>query len=114
MDNAEQIVDAAIRRLRPQEKANSVVNVVSVVPEPEWPKMDGAAYQGLAGEIVEAISPHTESDPVAILLQVLTFFGNAIGAMPTTESKIVSTVATCLLFSLAIAQRPVREHHCHE
>jgi hypothetical protein len=82
MDNAEQIVDAAIRRLRPQEKANDtawVVSDVSVVPEPEWPKMDGAAYQGLAGEIVEAISPHTESDPVAILLQVLTFFGNAIG-----------------------------------
>ena len=35
----------------PQERISSVVNVVLVVPEPEWPKMDGAAYQGLAGEI---------------------------------------------------------------
>jgi len=50
--------------------------------EAPWPQMDKAAYQGLAGEIVEAISPHSESDPVAILIQFLTAFGNIVGNAP--------------------------------
>src|SRR5262245_26027662 len=58
----------------------SVVSDVSVVPA--WPQMDEAAYQGLAGEIVGAIEPHTESDPVAILMQTLALAGNAIGHAP--------------------------------
>ena len=48
-----------------------------------WPApIDEAAYQGLAGEIVKAIEPETESDPIAILIQTLTFFGNIIGDGP--------------------------------
>jgi hypothetical protein len=50
---------------------------VSVVPA--WPQMDEAAYQGLAGEVVEAIEPHSEADPVAILIQFLTLAGNMMG-----------------------------------
>ena len=47
----------------------------------EWPEApDEAAYYGLAGDIVREIEPHTESDPVALLLQVLTGFGSVIGA----------------------------------
>ena len=38
-----------------------------------------AAFYGLAGDIVRRIGPHTETDPVALLLQVLTVFGNIIG-----------------------------------
>lgn len=34
---------------------------------------------GLLGEIVRAIEPHTEADPVAILTQTLVTFGNIIG-----------------------------------
>jgi hypothetical protein len=48
----------------------------------EWPKLGMAAYHGLAGQLVRAIDPHTEADPVAILLHFLTFFGNAIGRGP--------------------------------
>ncbi len=45
-----------------------------------WPAPpEEAAYAGLAGEIVRAIEPHTESDPVAILVQLLLGFGNLIG-----------------------------------
>src|SRR5262249_25005997 len=44
-----------------------------------WPTMDKAAYQGLAGEVVEAIEPHSESDPVASLIQFLALAGNAMG-----------------------------------
>ncbi len=44
-----------------------------------WPIMDEAAYYGVVGEIIRTIAPHTEADPVAILIQVLVFFGNLIG-----------------------------------
>ena len=37
------------------------------------------ALHGLAGEIVNAIEPHSEADPVALLVQLLVGFGNAIG-----------------------------------
>jgi len=47
--------------------------------EPAWPTMDEAAYHGLAGDVVRTIAPHTEADPVAILIQFLTVFGNIIG-----------------------------------
>jgi hypothetical protein len=55
-------------------------------PEPEasrvrpWPDPpDEAVYQGLAGDIVRMIEPHTEADPMAILGQLLVCFGNVIG-----------------------------------
>ena len=47
-----------------------------------YPVMNDAAYIGLAGEITSMIAPHTESDPVAILLTFLTLFGNAVGRGP--------------------------------
>jgi len=49
------------------------------VPEPEWPELDSAALYGLPGEIVGAMEPHTEADPVALLGSLLCAFGNAIG-----------------------------------
>jgi len=47
-----------------------------------WPVLDEAAYHGLAGDVVKTILPHTESDPVAMLLQFLVCFGNAVGRQP--------------------------------
>ena len=44
--------------------------------------MDQAAYYGLAGDVVRAIAPHSEADPLALLLQYLTAFGNAVGNAP--------------------------------
>jgi hypothetical protein len=49
-------------------------------PEEAWPTIDQAAYYGLAGDIVRTIEPHTEGDPVAILLNSLAMFGSAAGA----------------------------------
>jgi len=46
----------------------------------DWPVALGvAAYHGLAGDIVRALEPHTEADPVAILAQFLVAYGNLIG-----------------------------------
>ena len=49
---------------------------------PEWPILDPAALHGLPGSVVRAIGPHTEADPVAILVQFLASVGNAIGRGP--------------------------------
>ena len=42
-------------------------------------RLSEVAYYGLAGEIVRRIEPHTEADPVALLIQILVVFGNVIG-----------------------------------
>ena len=47
-----------------------------------WPMLAATAYRGLAGEVVAALSPHTESDPIALLLQFMTSFGNVVGRGP--------------------------------
>ena len=47
-----------------------------------WPVLAPAAFHGLAGEVVARILPDTESDPVALLLQFLVSFGNAVGRQP--------------------------------
>lgn len=48
--------------------------------EVEYPAaLDKAALHGLAGEIVRAIEPNSEADPIALLSSLLTGFGNIIG-----------------------------------
>ena len=47
-----------------------------------WPTLAPAARYGLAGEVVAALEPHTEADPVALLMQYLVSFGNCIGRGP--------------------------------
>jgi len=47
---------------------------------PQWPDpMGDAAFHGLAGEFVRTVEPHTEADPVALLVQFLCEYGNVIG-----------------------------------
>src|SRR5690348_11866479 len=45
---------------------------------PSWPAMEADAYHGLAGDIVRSIEPHSEADPVALLVQTLASAGSAI------------------------------------
>jgi hypothetical protein len=45
--------------------------------ERDWPTLDPAAHHGLAGKVVATLGPHTEADPVALLLSFLAAFGNA-------------------------------------
>jgi len=47
-----------------------------------FPKIHQAAFHGLAGNIVEAIQPYSEADPVAILVNILTAYGNCICSGP--------------------------------
>lgn len=47
-----------------------------------WPVLDDDALHGIAGEIIRAIEPETEADPVGLLTTFLTAFGNAVGNRP--------------------------------
>jgi hypothetical protein len=45
-----------------------------------WPTpLSNAAYYGLAGQAVRVIEPHSEADPVGLLVQLLVGFGAALG-----------------------------------
>jgi hypothetical protein len=53
--------------------------VASLPDPPSWPMLAEEALWGLPGDLVAAIEPHTEADPVAVLSSLLVAFGNAIG-----------------------------------
>jgi hypothetical protein len=48
-----------------------------------WPPPIGpTAYHGVIGDMVKAIEPESEADPVAILMQTLVMFGSVVGRTP--------------------------------
>jgi hypothetical protein len=47
-----------------------------------WPTIDDAAFYGIAGDIVRMADPHTEADPIAVLIQFLIGFASAMGRGP--------------------------------
>ncbi len=50
------------------------------VPEPQpWPELAPEALHGLPGDVVRAVEPHTEADPVAVLANLTCAYGNAVG-----------------------------------
>jgi hypothetical protein len=53
-----------------------------VPPAEAWPVLDDAAHQGVAGEVVRLLDPHTEADPVALLATFLSEFGCLLGRAP--------------------------------
>ena len=62
-------------------RGNAEVTSLAAVA-PEWPTLNPAALYGLPGQIVRTIAPHSEADPVAILLHTLVSLGALIGAGP--------------------------------
>lgn len=65
-----------------EESANAIARRAGV--DPTWPRIDGAAYHGLVGEVVRTIGPQTEGDPIAVAVNFIVMVGNAIGATPFT------------------------------
>jgi len=51
-------------------------------PPSPWPVIDEAAYHGIAGDIVKAIEPCTEADPVALLVSLLAEVGTMLNRTP--------------------------------
>ncbi len=73
---------AAVERLQEAAKRAAANGNEGGTSLPPWPTLDEKALYGLAGDIVRLIAPHTEADPVALLIQELLFFGNVIGGKP--------------------------------
>jgi hypothetical protein len=57
---------------------NSLNSLLVQYPDP--PSKD--VYFGLPGRIVNHLAPQSESDPIAILIQLMTLYGNLIGSRP--------------------------------
>jgi len=74
----------------------------AVESSPAWPCLAEEALHGLAGETVRLIEPHTESDPVALLVQFLAGFGNLIGR--TAHFKVEQTVHYLKLFAVLVGE----------
>lgn len=72
---------ALVQAAAPVAEPDSVSNRAGLILD-EWPRLDDAALHGLAGDLVKAIEPHTESDPAAILVQFLVAFGNCLDRGP--------------------------------
>ena len=82
-------------------------------PSP-WPVLDAAAYHGLAGEVVCTMAPQTEADPVALLLQLLVYCGNAIGRGPyyqVGKDKHFTNLFGCWWATRQGAQGPLGRTH---
>jgi len=73
---------AAAHHVAEQLAQRESVSVAMLEPSVPWPQLAAVAYHGLAGEIVRMIDPSTESDPVAILVQLLAMVGSVIGRAP--------------------------------
>jgi hypothetical protein len=55
----------------------------SLISPPTWPEGPAeVAFHGLAGQLVRRIEPHSEADPVAVLVQFLGAVGNVLGRGP--------------------------------
>jgi len=62
---------------------SSLTSLLSHQESVKWPKdLTDQAFQGLAGEVVHALEPHTEADPAALLLNFMVAFGNLLGDGP--------------------------------
>jgi hypothetical protein len=68
------MVDSDTGELLEDNTASHIPSAWSTWPDP----IADEAYYGLAGDFARVVAPHTESDPVAILVQTLVFYGNAI------------------------------------
>jgi len=70
----------AERVLGNAKETRAPANQHSLAGERLWPDPPAVeAYQGLSGDFVAAIEPHSEADPVALLVQLLCMFGSVIG-----------------------------------
>ena len=72
-------LDELKRRMQDDDDGLNSSNSFNSYAEKPWPWIDGEAYHGLVGDIIETIEPHSEADPIAILVQLLAAAGNIIG-----------------------------------
>ncbi len=67
-----------------------------------WPVLDEAALYGRSGDVVRSIEPSTEADRIAILVQLLVYFGNVIGR--NAHYEVEATRHLTNLFAVLVGQ----------
>src|SRR6202167_834786 len=72
----------------------------SVAPPP--PALAPPALYGIAGRVVSSLTPHTEADPAAVLLQFLAAFGNLVG--PASHCRVGATRHGLNLFVVLVGE----------
>jgi hypothetical protein len=65
-----------------------------------WPIIASEALYGLPGKIVRSIDPFTEADPAAVLIHVLTAFGNIIG--PGAHAAVQNDLHPARIFAVIV------------
>ncbi|MFQ5674049.1 MAG: bifunctional DNA primase/polymerase [Nitrospinales bacterium] len=105
-------IAASISRYEPGPPEKNNGHEFRVTQWPAPPK--DYAYQGLAGNIVRAIEPHTEGDPAALLVQLLVCFGNVIGRGPhfmAEADRHGTNLFACLVGSTAKGRKGTSKGH---
>lgn len=73
---------------------------------PQWPEpLAKEAFHGLAGEVVHAIEPHTESDSAGLLVQFLVALGSAAGR--NTHFRVEADAHYPNLFAVLVGESSV-------
>ncbi len=73
----------SVSRYPSEAEENGPIPTTDVRDSAPWPApLAAECFYGLAGDIVRAIEPHSEADPVAILFQLFAATGSAIGHGP--------------------------------
>lgn len=73
-------IAASVAKYEPERNEDVGQNRFNRYPWPSPMRLE--AFHGPVGELVRLVEPHTEADPVAILIQFLVAFGNAVGRGP--------------------------------
>lgn len=55
------------------------------IEPPKSPIVENEAFRGIAGEYINLIENYTEADPIGILVNILTAFGNIVGTNPVLK-----------------------------
>jgi hypothetical protein len=101
-------------QLNSQEGLNTLLHLTALVEgndpdectnlaeQPQWPErpsFDSPVFSGIAGEIVQAIDPLTEADPMAVLIQLLAGFGVMVGHGPrmTFPDEQFTNIHVCIV-----------------
>lgn len=94
------MTDGLLRAVRPPDVSTDEDDDASALVKDAWPTLDKKALYGLAGVLTLAIDAYTEADPLAVLLNILTAFGNLVG--PRAHFRVEHTKHWLRIFAVLV------------
>jgi len=85
--------------MAPNQPESTLLSLISLFSHLE---LNDAAQYGVAGEVVNAILPHSEADPACLLLHFLTAYGSVIGR--SAHCKVESTAHHANLYFACVGE----------